>query len=34
MLIEQIDSKWRDPGPPDCTCTPITANFHDKTEIS
>ena len=35
MLIEQIiEFKLRRRGPPSCTCTPITAYFHDKTKIS
>ena len=35
MLIEQIiEFQSRGPGPPDCTCTPTTGYFHDKTKIS
>ena len=35
MLIEQItEFEWRGPGPPGCTCTPITGYFYDKTIIS
>ena len=35
MLIDQIiEFEWRVPGPPGHTCTPITANLHDKTQIS
>ena len=31
MLIEEIiDFEWRGPEPPNRTCTPITAYFHDK----
>ena len=35
MLIEQIiEFKWREPGPPGRTGTPIAAYFHNKTKIS
>ena len=35
MLIEQIiEFEWRGYGPPDRTCTPMIAYFHDKTKIS
>ena len=35
MLIEQIiEFEWRGPGPPNRTCTPITANFHNETKLS
>ena len=33
MLIEQI-FELSGPGPPGCTCTPITGCYHDKTMIS
>ena len=34
MLIEQIiEFELRGPGPPGCTCAPITGYFHDKTNI-
>ena len=33
--MEQIiEFEVRGCGPPDCTCTPITAHFHDKTKPS
>ena len=35
MVIERINElQLREPGPPDQTCTPITAYFYDKTKIS
>ena len=35
MLIEQIiEFQLRGPGPPGRTCTYITGQFYDKTEIS
>ena len=35
MLIEQIiEFEWKGPGPPNCTCAPITSYFHDKRKIS
>ena len=34
MLIEQnIEVELRGYGPPGRTCTPTTANFHNKTKI-